>query len=184
MDDKDLEQIKATEISEVNPITKELEGTSDLFKNLGKQLTSALSLPSGNSMFPNDYGQSLKEALSAVEITGATADKIINTTSKSVALPNIPTYNSEIDEGTWITVTAEDAKHYSELGVTVWRDIKTGKLAIKSFNELSERILTGRITKSEIMSMIQSDIETSISELFGSNTEEHDDIDYSSLRRR
>lgn len=32
--------------------------------------------------------------------------------------------------------------------------------------------------------MIQSDIETSISELFGSNNEEHDDIDYSSLRRR
>lgn len=106
MNDKDLEQIKATEISEINPIIKELEGISDLFKNLGKQLTSALSLPA-DSLFPNDYGQSLKEALSAVEITGATADKIIDAASKSVVLPNIPTYNSETDEDTWITITAE-----------------------------------------------------------------------------
>lgn len=60
-------------------------------------------------MFPNDYGQSLKEALSAVEITGATADKIINATSKSVALPNIPTYNSEIDED----IDGDDSDNYN-----------------------------------------------------------------------
>lgn len=85
-----------------------MEGISDLFKNLGKQLTSALGLPA-DSLFPNDYGQQLKESLSAVEITGATAYKIINAVSESVVLPNIPTYNSETDED----IDEDDSDNYN-----------------------------------------------------------------------